>query len=119
MKPDTDMHKTPVTVAGITGAVRLVAGEAAMCALLGDGSARCWGANAEGELGLGKASSDERPSKQPAVPDAAGLCLATAHGCALTKRQSIVCWGSNSAGQLGDGSTPSKEKKLEPTRVAW
>ena len=59
-KPDTELHKAPVTVPGVAGAVRLVAGEAAMCALLADGSARCWGANAEGELGLGKKSSEER-----------------------------------------------------------
>ena len=115
-KPDTELHKTPITVPGVTGAVRLVAGEAAMCALLADGTARCWGANAEGELGLGKKSSEERASKVVSVPDIAGMCLATAHGCALTKSKSIMCWGANAAGQLGDGT---KEKKLEPARVAW
>jgi alpha-tubulin suppressor-like RCC1 family protein len=115
-KPDTELHKSPVTVPGVTGAVKLVAGEAAMCALLADGSARCWGANAEGELGLGKKSNEERPSKVAAVADIAGMCLATAHGCALTKSKSVMCWGANAAGQLGDGT---KEKKLEAARVAW
>jgi alpha-tubulin suppressor-like RCC1 family protein len=116
IKPDTELHKNPVTVPGVTSAVRLVAGEAAMCALLADGSARCWGANAEGELGLGKKSSEERASKVASVSDIAGMCLATAHGCALTRSKSIMCWGANAAGQLGDGT---KEKKLEPARVAW
>lgn len=115
-KPDTEMHKTPVTVPGVGPAVKLFAGESAMCALLADGSARCWGSNAEGELGLGKKSSDERPSKVASVPDIAGMCLATSHGCALTKSKSILCWGANAAGQLGDGT---REKKLEPTRVSW
>ena len=115
-KPDTELHKTPVTVPGVSSAVKLVAGESAMCALLADGSARCWGSNAEGELGLGKKSSDERPSKLASVPDIAGMCLATSHGCALTKSKSLLCWGANEAGQLGDGS---KEKKLEPARVSW
>ena len=115
-KPDTELHKAPVTVPGVASAVRLVAGEAAMCALLADGSARCWGANTEGELGLGKKSSEERASKVASVPDIAGMCLATAHGCALTKSKNIMCWGANAAGQLGDGTT---EKKLEPARVAW
>ena len=117
-KPDTELHKTPVTVAGVTGAVRLVAGEAAMCALLADGSARCWGANAEGELGLGKSSSDERPTKVASLPDVSGMCLGTAHGCALTKSKTLMCWGANAAGQLGDG-TPNRQKKLDPVRVAW
>jgi alpha-tubulin suppressor-like RCC1 family protein len=115
-RPDTELHRNPVTVPGVTSAVKLVAGEAAMCALLADGSARCWGDNADGELGLGKKSSEERATKVVSVPDIAGMCLATAHGCALTKSKSIMCWGSNTAGQLGDGT---KEKKLEPARVAW
>ena len=115
-KPDTDRHVTPVTVPGVGTAVKLFAGESAMCALLADGSARCWGSNGEGELGLGKKSSDERPSRVASVPDIAGLCLATSHGCALTKGKSILCWGQNEAGQLGDGT---KEKKLEPARVSW
>lgn len=117
-KPDAENHTAPVTVPGVTGVVKLVSGESAMCALLADGSARCWGANAEGELGLGKRSSDERPTKVANVPDMASMCLATTHGCALTKSKSIMCWGGNGDGQLGDG-TPSREKKLEPTRVAW
>ena len=115
-KPDTELHKTPVTVPGVSTAVRLFAGESAMCALLADGSARCWGSNGAGELGLGKKSSEERASKVASVPDIAGMCLATSHGCALTKSKSILCWGANEAGQLGDGT---KEKKLEPARVLW
>lgn len=117
-KPDTELHKTPITVPGVSGAVKLVAGEAAMCALLADGSARCWGANGEGELGLGKKSSDERPSKVGSIPDISGMCLATAHGCALTKSRSILCWGGNAHGQLGAG-TIGKQTKLEPAPVTW
>lgn len=115
-KPDTETHKKPVTVPGITGAVKLISGEAATCALLGDGSARCWGSNAEGELGLGKKSSDERASKLASIPEVAELCLATSHGCALTGSKTILCWGANANGQLGDGTT---EPKLTPSRVAW
>jgi alpha-tubulin suppressor-like RCC1 family protein len=117
-KPDTELHKSPVSVPGVSGAVKLVAGESAMCALLADGSAKCWGSNGEGELGLGKKSNDERPSKVASIPDIAGMCLATAHGCALTKSQSILCWGANAHGQLGSG-TVSKDTKLEPAKIAW
>src|SRR5205814_36482 len=53
-KPDAEAHKKPVAIAGVTGAVKLAAGESSTCALLADGTARCWGANPEGELGLGK-----------------------------------------------------------------
>jgi len=118
MKPDTEIHKSPVTVPGVSGVVKLVPGEAAMCAILDDASARCWGANSEGELGLGKRSTDERPSKLASIPDIAWMCLGTSHGCALTKSKSLLCWGGNADGQLGNGSI-TNEKKLEPSRVAW
>lgn len=115
VKPDAETHKKPVEVPGVKGAVRVIAGEASTCALLEGGTAMCWGANAEGELGLGKKSSDERPAKI-VVSDVADVCLATTHGCALTKSGKVMCWGGNTHGQLGDGT---KEKKLEPTAVAW
>lgn len=115
-KPDAHQHKTPTAVPGVTGVVRLVAGEAATCAILADATARCWGSNSAGELGLGKTSSDERPTKLTLVSQIQGMCLATSHACALTKDKSLVCWGSNTAGQLGDGT---KATKLEPVPVAW
>jgi alpha-tubulin suppressor-like RCC1 family protein len=117
-KPDTEQHKSPVTVPGVTGVDRLVAGEAAMCAIHTDGTAHCWGANEEGELGLGKKSSNERPAKVAALAEVSSLCLATAHGCALTKSRHLLCWGANVAGQLGIG-TAGKERKLEPSAVSW
>jgi alpha-tubulin suppressor-like RCC1 family protein len=119
-KPDTEIHKTLVTVPGVAGAVKLVAGESATCALLADGSAKCWGANSAGELGLGKKSNDERPSKVASVSDIAGMCLATAHGCALTKNKGILCWGSNAHGQLGDGTAAKDHASaLKPVGVWW
>jgi alpha-tubulin suppressor-like RCC1 family protein len=115
MKPDTTTHKKPTAVPGVHDAVRVVTGEASTCAILGDGSVMCWGANPEGELGLGKRSSDERPART-LVSDVTDVCLATQHGCALTKSGKVMCWGGNNHGQLGDGST---QRRLEPTAVAW
>jgi alpha-tubulin suppressor-like RCC1 family protein len=116
IKSDMDPHKKAVAVPGITGAVRLIAGEASTCALLGDGAVRCWGSNGEGELGLGTRSSDERPALVTALSDVEQICLASAHGCALTKQRKLLCWGSNAFGQLGDGT---KERRPAPTPVAW
>ncbi|AKU94635.1 regulator of chromosome condensation, RCC1 [Labilithrix luteola] len=116
VRADTEGHKKPVEVPGIDGIVKLVAGESATCAIDGNGTVRCWGGNSEGELGLGKRSSDERPTKLSSVAQVADVCLATTHGCALTKDAKIVCWGGNADGQLGDGS---KDRKLEPSNVRW
>ncbi len=115
-KADVQQHKKPVAVAGLAKVVRLAAGEASTCALLADGSVRCWGSNGEGELGLGARSPDERPSRINALSDVDQICLASAHGCALTKQGKMLCWGSNASGQLGDGT---KERRPTPTPVAW
>jgi len=45
----------------------LVAGFEFSCALGADYTARCWGANANGELGLGDASGRDTPSELPAA----------------------------------------------------
>jgi alpha-tubulin suppressor-like RCC1 family protein len=115
-KPDIETHKKPVDVPGVTGAVRLVTGEASTCAILGDGAVRCWGANNEGELALGKRSADERVSKVSALSDVASMCLGSTHGCAVTKQSKLWCWGGNAHGQVGDGS---KERRTDPVEVAW
>lgn len=116
IKPDMKAYRRPVTVPGLKNVARLVSGEASTCALLGDGSVRCWGANGEGELGLGTRSSDERPTRVDALGDVEHLCLATAHGCALTKNGKLLCWGANAFGQLGDGT---QERRSEPVPVVW
>lgn len=114
-KPDGDSHKQPTAVPGVTGAVKLAAGESSTCAMMSDGSLRCWGTNAEGELGTGTRSPDERPSRVAALSEVGDLCFGSTHACALTGG-SLSCWGANGLGQLGDGS---HERRLQPTRVAW
>lgn len=116
VKSDIEPHKKLVTVPGVGGVARLIAGEASTCALLSDGSVRCWGSNGEGELGLGTRSSDERPAHVTALAAVADVCLASAHGCALTKQNKLLCWGSNAFGQIGDGT---KERRPTPTPVVW
>jgi alpha-tubulin suppressor-like RCC1 family protein len=116
MKPDMQPHKRLSTVPGVANVVKLVAGDASTCALIGDRSVRCWGSNGEGELGLGKRSSDERPASVAALADAEKICLASSHGCALTKPGKLLCWGANALGQLGDGTL---ERRTSPTPVVW
>ncbi len=115
-KPDGDAHKKLVEVAGVSGVARVVCGESSTCALGVDGTVRCWGANGEGELGLGSRSVDERPAKVASLTEVKQMCIATQHGCALTKAGKISCWGANAFGQLGDGT---RERRLQPTSVAW
>ena len=48
-----ETHAAPVAVVGITAAVAVSAGIDFSCAVLGDGTARCWGNDDQGQLGNG------------------------------------------------------------------
>jgi len=90
--------------------MRLSAGTTHTCALLREGLVRCWGANDQGQLGLG-INGDRRSSKpyQNDVVQLGAAALAVtvgrAHACALMQDGSVRCWGANAAGQLGLGHT--------------
>ncbi|HMA92307.1 MAG TPA: trypsin-like serine protease, partial [Polyangiaceae bacterium] len=92
-------------------ATRLSAGASQTCAILTDGTVRCWGANASGQLGLGNTMNlgdNELPSDVSPLQFGDGvveLALGTTHSCALTSSGNVYCWGANSFGQLGLGHT--------------
>src|SRR5439155_133303 len=100
-------NPTPVSVSGITTAVAVAAGGWHTCALLQDGSIRCWGDNTWGQLGNG--SPDGVVSTIPSAP-VTGITAATAassgaeHTCALLQDGSLQCWGAGKFGRLGNGT---------------
>jgi cysteine-rich repeat protein len=93
-------------------AVALTAGDSHTCALMADQSVRCWGANGDGQLGLGNTNTigdDEVPDAAHAgVPLGAKATAVAAGGndtCAILQDGSLRCWGLNDYGQLGLGNT--------------
>ena len=89
-----------------------------VCALLDNGSVKCWGWNSVGQLGLGDTdnrgdSGAEMGDSLGIVPLGAGrstlsITAAWDHSCALLDNDTIKCWGNNAEGELGQGDANSR-----------
>ncbi len=82
------------------------------CALLSDGSIKCWGFNGQGQLGLGDMLSrgvhkvqmaENLPTVKLGKLKAIDVATGLSHSCAILENQNLKCWGSNDFGQLGQG----------------
>jgi alpha-tubulin suppressor-like RCC1 family protein len=106
---------TPVQVAGVTDALDVAAGSDFSCAVLRDGTARCWGANDAGQLGDGGPKTTRRaPTVVFALSGVRALSASWQHVCALRDDETLWCWGAGSVGQLGDGAARDAP---QPVRV--
>ncbi len=85
------------------------------CALLGDGTLRCWGHNGFGQLGDGSRNDRTSPTPVAALDGVVQVSAGGGHTCARTRDRRAYCWGRNDRGQLGDGTI---DARLEPTEVA-
>jgi alpha-tubulin suppressor-like RCC1 family protein len=96
----------PTPVLGLTGVAQVAVGHYHACARMADGTVRCWGRNAFGQLGVGSSSLRElTPAPVPGLADVAEIALGLEHTCARMVDTSVRCWGANGEGQLGDGTT--------------
>lgn len=112
-----DFIRSPVVVEGLTHVVAIDAGTVHTCALITDGTIRCWGDNTYGQLGDGSlsASGGPYPVAVSDVSDAVTIAAGGEHTCAVTQDATAKCWGRNGDGQLGNGSTYSASRS--PTAV--
>ena len=91
------------------------AGNNFTCALISNGTVKCWGSNERGRLGIGSTTSSNLPTQVSGITSAIAVETGDLHACALLKDGSIRCWGGNDDGQLGDGTTSSS---LTPVSVS-
>jgi alpha-tubulin suppressor-like RCC1 family protein len=100
----------PVGLGGHT-AKAISAGENHTCAILDDGTVRCWGYGAGGQLGYGNTSNVGDGPPDPSVASvgpvdlgghtAVAISAGTSHTCALLDNGTVRCWGLGAYGQLG------------------
>ena len=95
-------------------ATQIVAGSDHTCALISDGSVKCWGRNDYGQLGQGNSTHQGQQSQQMgdylAFTDLDGAAIKLAagayHTCALMDNGEVKCWGLNyGSGRLGAGTS--------------
>jgi alpha-tubulin suppressor-like RCC1 family protein len=78
------------------------------CALIDDGSVRCWGFGAWGQLGganshVGNSPGDMPPPIVNVGGNVVQIAVGGSHTCALLDNGAVRCWGDNSSGKLGYG----------------
>jgi len=118
----TTQSTTPLNVDLGSGrtATDIAAGGFHSCAILDDGTVKCWGSNQYGSLGTGDRvySTDNLPTAValPAGRTASSISAGQTHTCAVMDDSSIWCWGTNSFGELGNG-VADQTYSASPTRV--
>jgi alpha-tubulin suppressor-like RCC1 family protein len=97
----------------LTGIEEIHAADTHTCARLANRQVRCWGSNAQGQLGVGVISST--PRVRPAavrnendsgvLRDVTQLHTGDTHACVRLATGQARCWGDNAFGKLGNAET--------------
>ncbi len=99
---DASFRSEPVPVRGLDhGVASLAGGNRAFCAVLEDGSVRCWGNLADARRA--------EPTVVPGIVETARISIGDGFACALDTHGHAKCWGAGGAGQLGNRSTDDRE----------
>ncbi|MBN2116321.1 MAG: hypothetical protein JW730_07115 [Anaerolineales bacterium] len=108
---------TPLNVSGLTSRVTtIVTGSNHSCALTSSGGVKCWGKNANGQVGDGTTTLRAAPVNVNGLTSGVtAIAAGNNHTCAVTSAGGVKCWGINSSGQLGDSTTT---QRLTPVDVS-
>ncbi len=93
-------------------------GSSHTCAILDNGSVKCWGGNIDGQLGYGDIMQRDKPASYAldlgVSRTALSISSAANNNCVVLDNHTIKCWGYNNFGQLGYGD---KTKRNKPDKL--
>jgi RHS repeat-associated protein len=93
----------PVEVVGVSNAVNVAAGLSHSCVVSAAGALSCWGANGQGQLGLGHLGQRLTPTAVPGLDGVVQVVAGAFHTCARRSTGEVYCWGGNIEGEAGVG----------------
>jgi alpha-tubulin suppressor-like RCC1 family protein len=99
---------TPVSVTGLGSEVTaLTSSRYHTCALLGNGTVKCWGKNDRGSLGNNSITNSSTPVTVSGLSGVIEIASGVGDGttCAVLSSGAVKCWGDNTRYNLGNGST--------------
>ncbi len=105
-------RSTAATVLGLGDASSISVGSSHACAVVSNGTVRCWGANTFGQLGDGTTENRASAVQLRNLMSVAGVSAGGGHTCTIGSGRAF-CLGANNAGQLGNGTSVSSTSALE------
>lgn len=106
------------TIPGLSGVQKISVGVFFSCALIDDGSVKCWGINDRGQIGNGTfALRQVTPAAVLGITDAVDIATGYAFSCAELANGTVKCWGQDYQGSLGNGGDINDPNTNTPAEV--
>lgn len=105
-----DSNETSITDPNVGVNASFTVGELNACYILPSTSVKCWGYNAEGQVGDGTFVDATTPKDVVGLTDVKALTIAM-QGCALTNAGVVKCWGTSK----GNGTSNNSATPVEVT----
>ncbi len=109
---------TPDQIAGSGTWASISTDSSVACGIKTDGTAWCWGSDANGQLGNGASvtGSKSTPTQVDDPGPWVSISVSDNHACGIKADGSLWCWGNDTNGILGNGWTVTADQ-VSPYRV--